>query len=397
MNKHTITFGTPEEGAVTQIATVAIEADFVALMADNHKGYNMPIGGVAAYSKHISPAGVGFDIACGNKAVKLNLKFKDVENRLPEIAQKISEILSFGVGRKNTDEKVNDPLFNDPAWDTVSFLKGNDDLKKKAQEQLGTIGSGNHYVDVFRDEEDNVWIGVHFGSRGFGHSIATEYIKRAGANPNSNMDLPPALLEVDSINGQEYLEAMRLAGLYAYAGRSWVCNRVAQIIGGEIVEEIHNHHNFAWKENHFGKELWVVRKGATPAFPGQRGFVGGSMGDNAVIIEGVESETSKLAMYSTIHGAGRIMSRTQAAGKSKWIGGKKVRDRSGVVHWGNAKSSVAANGTILIGGGPDEAPEVYKRLPEVLEYHKKTINIVHTLKPIIVVMAGENEFDPYKD
>lgn len=396
MNKQTIIFGKPEEGALEQINTVAIEADYVALMGDNHKGYNMPIGGVAAYSKHISPAGVGFDIACGNKAIKLNLKYQDIEKELPNIAVKISEILSFGVGRKN-NERVEHELFNDKAWEEISFLKGNKELKEKANEQLGTIGSGNHYVDVFRDEEDFIWIGVHFGSRGFGHAIATEYIKRAGANPNGDMDLPPALLAVDSVNGQEYLEAMRLAGLYAYAGRDWVCSRVAKIIGGEVVEEIHNHHNFAWKENHFGKDLWVVRKGATPAFPNQKGFVGASMGENAVIIEGVDSETSKKAMYSTMHGAGRVMSRTQAAGKSKWIGGKKVRDRSGLVHWGNAKEAVANNGTILIGGGADEAPEVYKRLPEILELHKETIRVLHQLKPIIVVMAGENEYDPYKD
>jgi tRNA-splicing ligase RtcB len=356
----------------------------------------MPIGGVAGYSKHISPAGVGFDIACGNKAVKLNLKFSDIEKELLNIAQKISEILSFGIGRKN-NEKVEHELFNDKAWSEISFLKENKELRKKAEEQLGTIGSGNHYVDVFRDEEDFIWIGVHFGSRGFGHAIATEYIKRAGANPNGNMDLPPALLLVDSVDGKEYIEAMRLAGIYAYAGRDWVCSRVAKIIGGDITEEIHNHHNFAWKENHFGKDLWVVRKGATPAFPSQKGFVGASMGENAVILEGIDSETSKLSMYSTMHGAGRVMSRTQAAGKSKWIGGKKVRDRSGLVHWGNAQEAVENNGTILIGGGADEAPEVYKRLPDILELHKETIKILHELKPIIVVMAGENEFDPYKD
>ncbi len=394
--KEILIFGKAEEGAISQMKTVSLEADIVALMADNHKGYNMPIGGVAAYSRHISPAGVGFDIACGNKAVKLNVKYSDIEPRLLEIAAKVAASVSFGMGRKNA-EKVEHDLFNDPAWERNSFLKGNADLRKKAMEQLGTVGSGNHYVDIFRDENDDVWVGVHFGSRGFGHTIASEFIRRAGANPNGNMDLPPALLEVSSVDGQEYIEAMHLAGRYAYAGRDWVCAHVTAIIGANIVEEIHNHHNFAWKEMHFGKEYWVVRKGATPAFPGQKGFVGGSMGDNAVIIEGIDSELSAKAMYSTIHGAGRVMSRTQAAGKAKWIHGKPVRDRSGLVHWGNAQAAVKANGTILMGGGADEAPEVYKRLPEVLAYHGETIKILHQLKPVIVVMAGADEHDPYKD
>lgn len=392
-------FGDVDEGAAFQICNVAKDADYVALMADNHKGYNMPIGGVAAYEKFVSPAGVGFDIACGNKAVRLNLKYSEgFEKRLPEIAEQISKTISFGVGRKNLFEQVDDKqLFSHPAWESVSFLKGNETLKLKAVEQLGTVGSGNHYVDIFKDENEDIWVGVHFGSRGFGHSIASEYIRRAGANPNGNMDEAPALLDMESRDGQEYIEAMELAGLYAYAGRDWVCQRVADIIGSEIVEEVHNHHNFAWKERHFEKDLWVVRKGATPAFPGQKGFVGGSMGDNAVIIEGVESEKGREALYSTIHGAGRVMSRTQAAGKAKWIHGKRVRDRSGLVHWGNARKAVADNGTILIGGGADEAPEVYKRLPEVLRYHAGTIKVLHQLKPLIVVMAGEDEYDPYKD
>ncbi len=223
--KEILIFGKAEEGAISQMKTVSLEADIVALMADNHKGYNMPIGGVAAYSRHISPAGVGFDIACGNKAVKLNVKYSDIEPRLLEIAAKVAASVSFGMGRKNA-EKVEHDLFNDPAWERNSFLKGNADLRKKAMEQLGTVGSGNHYVDIFRDENDDVWVGVHFGSRGFGHTIASEFIRRAGANPNGNMDLPPALLEVSSVDGQEYIEAMHLAGRYAYAGRDWVCAHV---------------------------------------------------------------------------------------------------------------------------------------------------------------------------
>ena len=146
--------------------------------------------------------------------------------------------------------------------------------------------------------------------RGLGHAIATHYMKAGGGQ--DGMDVDPVLLDADSALGFGYIEAMKLAGDYAYAGRQWVVNRVLEIIGSKATKEIHNHHNFAWRENHFGHDLWVVRKGATPAFPGQHGFVGGSMGDDAVILKGVLSEMSAQALYSTVHGAGRVMSRTAA-------------------------------------------------------------------------------------
>lgn len=398
MEKEVIVFGTAEEGALEQANVCLEDADKFILMADNHKGYNMPIGGVAAYKNHISPAGVGFDIACGNKAVKLDLKYDDVKDRLQEIAEAIPRFISFGVGRVNK-EQIESDLFRDSRWNNIAFFVNNTQLVNKAFAQLGTVGSGNHYIDIFKDEDDYIWIGVHFGSRGLGHAIASEFITRAGGSPNDNMDLAPALLEADTPDFEEYLKCMELAGEYAYAGRDWVVQKVADLIMLEVpfLEEIHNHHNFAWYEEHDGENYYVVRKGATPAFPGQKGFIGGSMGEDAVIIEGVESEASKKALYSTVHGAGRVMSRTKAAGKNKWIDGVPVRDNSGVVDFDTVKKAIQDKGIILIGGGADEAPEVYKRLPEVLEAHQDTIKILHTLTPLVVVMAGADEYDPYKD
>jgi tRNA-splicing ligase RtcB (3'-phosphate/5'-hydroxy nucleic acid ligase) len=145
---------------------------------------------------------------------------------------------------------------------------------------------------------------------------------------------------------------------------------------------VHNHHNYAWREVHDGKELWVVRKGATPAFPGQRGFVGGSMGDDAVIIEGVESESSKAALYSTVHGAGRVFGRKQAI---------RTFTKKQMTDW------LQERGVMLSGGGLDESPMAYRRLPEVLKHHSDSIRILHTLTPFAVAMAGEAEFDPWKD
>jgi len=389
-------FGDPVDlGALLQIKNCATDAAYVALMGDHHKGYSMPIGGVAAYVEKISPAGVGYDIACGNKAVRLDLAFTDIQNDLLKIADAIWEALSFGVGRAN-NETVDHELFDSATWKDIPFLQGNRSLKESARGQLGTIGSGNHYCDVFKDEKDRIWVGVHFGSRGFGHKVATEFMRLSGGVVH-DMDAKPGLLSVNSEEGADYLQAMKLAGDYAYAGRDWVCQRVASILGAPIVEEIHNHHNFAWRETHFGEDLWVVRKGATPAAPGQKGFVGGSMGDQSVILEGVRSADAETVMNSTVHGAGRVMSRTKAAGKSRFVKGKVVRLSEGLVNMEAVRKRIAAQGVQLRGAGADEAPEVYKRLPEVLEHHKSTIRVLHRLDPLVVCMAGSQEFDPYKD
>ena len=158
--------------------------------------------------------------------------------------------------------------------------------------------------------------------------------------------------------------------------------RVRQIIGGTVTDSVHNHHNYAWKETHGGRDLWVVRKGATPAFPGQRGFVGGSMGDDAVIVEGVDSAASTNALHSTIHGAGRLYGRMAA---------KRTFTRTQMHAW------LQERGVQVSGGDVDESPMAYRRLPDVLAFHAGTIQVRHTLRPFAVVMAGDGEFDPFKD
>lgn len=377
-----------DESALTQIQRCAKDAVAAAMMADHHKGYAVPIGGVLAYENAISPSGVGYDIACGNKAVRLDIPASEVRAKIKPIMDDVWKTISFGMGRKN-QQRVDHELFDDPAW----ALSGIHGLKKTASDQLGTVGGGNHYVDLFADELDRVWIGVHFGSRGLGHKIATLFLKLGGAK--DGMDVDPLVLPLGTPLGDDYLVGMHLAGRYAYAGRDWVCAEVARLLGANILEEIHNHHNYAWQEEHLGKKLWVVRKGATPAFPRQKGFVGGSMGDISVILEGVESAESVAALYSTVHGAGRVMSRTAARGKIDRKTGKvltqgAISDKM-MINW------VHRQGVELRGGGVDESPHVYKRLPEVLHHHKATVNILHTLTPLGVAMAGANEFDPYKD
>jgi tRNA-splicing ligase RtcB len=385
-----VQFGTHDEATIRQIErSAAHEAVAGAtLCADGHKGYAVPIGGVLAYEGHISPSGVGFDIACGNKAVLTDALAPDVRANIKTIMDDVWKTLSFGIGLNN-NERMDHELFDDPAW-KLSPMKS---LKQMAQNQLGTIGSGNHYVDIFEDDKERIWIGVHFGSRGLGHKTATHFLKEGGAQ--DGMDVDPLVVAVDTPLGEDYLQCMELAGRYAYAGRDWVCERVARILGARILEEVHNHHNFAWKEVHDGRELWVVRKGATPAFPGQKGFVGGSMGDVSVILEGIESEQSKAALYSTVHGAGRVMSRTEARGKIDY----KTRQvkSPGKVSREMMNAWIRAQGVELRGAGTDESPHCYKRLPDVLGFHDGTVRVLHTLKPLGVAMAGENEFDPYKD
>jgi len=361
------------------------------LCADGHLGYAHPIGGVIAYEDHVSISGVGFDIGCGNLAARLDIRKSAIADRVGTIARDVARNVSFGLGRANA-EKVEHPLFDDARWKSAAV----EDLKSMARNQLGTVGSGNHYVDLFEDEDGFVWIGVHFGSRGLGHKSASKYLREAGGR--DGMDVEPALVRADSELGQRYLAAMELAGSYAYAGREWVVDKVRSILGANITEAVHNHHNYAWREEHAGRKLWVVRKGATPAFPGQRGFVGGSMGDDAVILEGVNSEQARDALYSTIHGAGRVMSRTEARGRFQRdpSTGKKMR-MPGRVRHDEMLTWLREKGVLLLGGGLDEAPQAYRRLPDVLAEHAGTVRVLHTLRPFAVVMAGEKEFDPYKD
>lgn len=384
-------WGDPLDNAVEQMRNCAKTAHSCALMADHHLGYAMPIGGVCAYEDLVSPSGVGYDIACGNKAVKLDIMSSDIKDNISKIMDDVWQIISFGVGRKNSEE-VDHELFNDPTWDDIKEVS---ELKDMARSQLGTVGSGNHYVDIFEDDQGYVWIGVHFGSRGLGHKLATHFVKAGGGKDSINAD--PVLLDVNSDLGQQYIACMQLAGKYAYAGRDWVCERVAKIIGGGITKEVHNHHNFAWLEEHNGKKLWVVRKGATPAFPGQEGFVGGSMGEMSVILEGIDSEDSKKSLYSTVHGAGRVMSRTQASGKTKWKSGKKIKVSEGMITREMMDDWVQRANVELRGAGTDESPHCYKRLDRVLDSHAGTIKIKTVLKPLGVAMAGSDEFDPYKD
>ena len=395
-------FGEPEAQALAQAKMCARTGNVVgvALMADHHKGYSQPIGGVVVYEPdQVSPSGVGFDIACGNKAVRTRLTYPEIAGDLPRLMDRIWQEISFGIGRKNP-KPVDHPVLDHPLWREEKYLRP---LHKMAVEQLGTVGGGNHYVDLFVERvTQRIWVGVHFGSRGPGFRIASGVLNLMHGRPfdhpraGEHMDAPPAILDLRSELGQFYWEAMHLAGQFAYAGRDYVVDQVLRILGTEADLEVHNHHNFAWREEVDGQEVIVVRKGATPNRPGQLSFVGGSMGDISVILRGVDSEEARASFYSTVHGAGRVLSRTQAAGKWRRKGGRRGRV-GGIIDMDAVRRDLARRGIELRGGGADEAPAVYRRLRPVLEAHSGSIEILHVLEPIGVAMAAPDEYDPYKD
>jgi tRNA-splicing ligase RtcB (3'-phosphate/5'-hydroxy nucleic acid ligase) len=428
------TFGPVDERSLMQLerCMAAGDAEYGVLCADHHPGYSQPIGGAIAYEGYVSPSGVGFDVACGNKAAQTELSRADLEELggVDRIMREITRRISFGMGVP-ARERVDHPVLE-------KIRKAEFEPQRKlagvAESQLGTVGSGNHYVNLMEDEHGRVWVGVHFGSRGFGHKTASGFLALAqglafdARASEGGMDSPPVLLEIGTELGDSYISAMELAGEYAYAGRDVVVGKVLEILSAEPRHEVHNHHNFAWREEHLGRTYWVIRKGCTPARPGQEGFVGGSMGDESVILEGVESDEAEESLFSTVHGAGRIMSRTQAAGRvrrrKRWACSDRDCDRlfesplascpehpgsrmmktwveeqikPGVVDWPAVQARLREQGIVLLGGGADEAPEVYKRLPDVLDAHAGSIRVKHTLRPLGVAMAGRDVYDPYKD
>lgn len=438
------TFGQVDDRSLKQLERCmeAGEADYGVLCADHHPGYSQPIGGAVAYEGHVSPSGVGYDIGCGNKAVLTDLVRDDLAalGGVDVIMNEITKRISFGVGVP-AQERVDHPVvekIREAEFTPQRKLVG------LAASQLGTVGSGNHYVNLMEDEQSRVWVGVHFGSRGFGHKTASGFLALAqglafdARASEGEMDSPPVLLELGTELGDSYISAMQLAGEYAYAGRDVVVDKVLEILSAASLQEVHNHHNFAWREEHFGRSYWVIRKGCTPARPGQEGFVGGSMGDESVILEGIASDEAGESMFSTVHGAGRVMSRTQAAGRirrrKRWacahrdcnrlfeidgVSSNNPAPKRGVcpdhpdsrvmkvwieeqvapgnVDWPAVQGRLREQGIVLVGGGADEAPEVYKRLPDVLAAHGDTIRVKHTLRPLGVAMAGRDVHDPYKD
>lgn len=370
-----------EQGALHQMYTAAKLPVAVAgaLMPDAHAGYGLPIGGVLATENAVIPYGVGVDIGC-----RMCLSIFDVDPK--EIGQKenyftrvLNESTLFGSGA--TFEKPSDhEVMYRKQFDELGFLKG---LQGRAWKQLGSSGSGNHFVEfgiVELKEKDEVlgidagkYLGLlsHSGSRGLGANIANHYTKIAKEKrrlPGEAANL--AWLSLDEQEGIEYWMAMSLAGDYASACHHIIHEKIAKQLGRGPLKMVENHHNFAWKELHNSKEVIVHRKGATPADKNVLGIIPGSMTAPGFIVKGLGTEAS---VNSASHGAGRKMSRTSAI---KSITQKQLNDE------------LARYGVKLLGGGLDEAPFAYKDIHEVMKAQQHLVETVGLFYPKIVKMDG---------
>lgn len=351
-----------------------------ALMPDAHHGYGLPIGGVLATENAVVPYGVGVDIGCRMCLSLFDLPLSSLENNKKEMKRALVENTKFGGSgefKKPMDHKVlSRNEFND-----IALVKG---LKDKAYKQLGTSGSGNHFVEwgivEILDPENELKVAPgkyvallsHSGSRGLGATIAGYYTKIA----KEKTKLPPlaqqlAWLNLDSQEGQEYWLAMNLAGDYASACHHQIHERIAKAMNLEKIAMVENHHNFAWKEKMAdGKEIIVHRKGATPAGKGVLGIIPGSMTSTGFIVRGKGNDIS---INSASHGAGRLMSRTKA---KQNITQKEVNQ------------VLEKHGVSLIGGGLDEAPMAYKDIHTVMKLQEDFVEVVGTFTPKIVRMDG---------
>ena len=351
-----------------------------ALMPDAHLGYGLPIGGVLATRNAVIPFAVGVDIACRMKMTVLDLPHDTVTERPAVLTRAIESETRFGVGAKFKNRRQHDVM--DADWNVTPVTH---DLRDKAWAQLGTSGSGNHFVEfgVFTLERADLGLAPgrylallsHSGSRGSGAAVADRYSKLAKSlHPELPHELTHlAWLDLDTEPGQEYWQAMELMGRYAAANHACIHRHIAEHLGARVLLDLENHHNFAGKEVHDGEEVVVHRKGATPAGAGVLGIIPGSMATTTYVVRG---KGSVAALDSASHGAGRVMSRTQA---------KKT------LSWAEARKMLADRGVTLLSAGLDEVPMVYKNIDDVMNAQSDLVEPLATFQPRIVKMAAEGE------
>ena len=371
-----------EQGAVDQMKNACMlpVTESAALMPDAHLGYGLPIGGVLATKNCVIPYAVGVDIACRMKMTVLDMPSTAIEQKADTLKNAIQRETRFGV--VGSFKQKREDRVMDEDW-TVSPITH--EKKGKAWSQLGTSGSGNHFVefgtltldrdDLGLDAGEYLALLSHSGSRGTGAVVCDHYSKRA---KQLHPELPRELinlawLDLDSPDGAEYWAAMNLMGNYAAANHACIHKAIAQHLGVEVLLDVENHHNFAWKEQHGGEELIVHRKGATPAGMGVLGIIPGSMGAPGYVVRGRGVNAS---LRSASHGAGRKMSRTAAKKKFKWKDVKRFLDDRGVT---------------LMSAGLDEVPMAYKDIETVMASQRDLVDTVARFDPRIVKMADGGE------
>ncbi len=358
-----------------------------ALMPDAHVGYGVPIGSVLATEGAVIPYAVGVDIACRMRLTVFDLSPVLLDQQKQRFEKALQNATRFGAGSE-WNPRQDDEIMDDPDWQATSLLRS---LKDKAHRQLGTSGSGNHFVEFGALEimvEDSA-LGLapgqylallsHSGSRGAGYQIADYYskiarhlhpeLKEAGGGDLSNL----GWLDIASEAGQEYWLSMNLAGRYASANHRVIHRNVAKTAGLQSAAAVvENHHNFAWIETlPDGRQVYVHRKGATPAAKGTLGVIPGTMGDPGYVVRGLGNPAS---LNSASHGAGRQMSRNEAIKSIT----KTMRDRY-----------LRDKGVTLLGGGLDEAPQAYKNIDEIMSAQSDVVEIIGRFKPRVVMMTDD--------
>jgi tRNA-splicing ligase RtcB len=355
-----------------------------ALMPDAHLGYGLPIGGVLATDNAVIPYAVGVDIACRMKLTVLDLPPRDLDRQRAHLIRAIEDETRFGVGSTFKQRRDHEVLEGD--WNVSPVTRDN---KDRAWAQLGTSGSGNHFVEfgVFQNADpigglppgQHVALLSHSGSRGTGAAVCNHYSKLAMALhpelPKEHKSL--AWLSLDSQEGQEYWAAMELMGLYAAANHALIHRHIARYLRLSVLLDVENHHNFAWKERHVidgaARDVVVHRKGATPAGVGVLGIIPGSMASPGFLVRGRGNEAS---LRSASHGAGRVMSRTRAMETFEWSKVNRVlKDR----------------GVNLISAGLDEVPGVYKDIHQVMAAQEDLVEVLGRFDPKLVKMAPHGE------
>jgi tRNA-splicing ligase RtcB len=355
-----------------------------ALMPDAHVGYGLPIGGVLATDNAVIPYAVGVDIACRMKMTVLDIPVRDLEQKQDRLTRAIEAETRFGVGASFRERRQHDVM--DADWSVSPITK---QLKDKAWSQLGTSGSGNHFVEFglftahnkINELEAGTYLALlsHSGSRGTGAAVCDHYSKLA---VSQMPDLPSELkrlawLSLSSQEGQEYWNAMELMGQYAAANHACIHRHIAAHLGAQVLLDLENHHNFAWKERHViggvEREVIVHRKGATPAGAGVLGIIPGSMGTPGFVVSGKGNAES---LHSASHGAGRAMSRKAANEKFNWKDVNRFLKQQGVT---------------LISAGLDEVPMAYKNIREVMASQKDLVTVLGEFMPKLVKMAPAGE------
>jgi len=351
-----------------------------ALMPDAHVGYGLPIGGVLATENAVIPYAVGVDIACRMKMSVLDIPTGWLKDRKARLTEAIEKEARFGIGATFKNRREHAVLDED--WSVSPVTMKN---KERAWAQLGTSGSGNHFVEFGLLTVTNNTCGLapgeyvallsHSGSRGTGAAVCDYYSKLA---TSQHRELPKELsrlawLSLNSADGQEYWAAMTLMGRYAAANHALIHKHITENLGVKVLLDVENHHNFAWQEVHFGKEVIVHRKGATPAGKGVLGIIPGSMATPGYLVSGKGNADS---LNSAAHGAGRAMSRTRA---------------KETLSWHDADALLRDRGVTLISAGLDEVPFAYKDIETVMAAQSDLVGVLARFDPKIVKMAPSGE------